>query len=560
MTEVGLADRLELLRQKRAEYSSIVRSRKRKLRELYAVATDGDGALNLNKFDVDAPPTKPGETKFLLDTDILQGRSLSDARIPTRHKPDLETLKQFFASANGSSSRHEPPVIARHTTDTPTPPTSSTHSYDASRFDHDSSSHASSSARTPQPTPTPTPAAASLNLNPNSAAKPSAARPPATTPNATRLEADNSSEASARNSNSVAALAASIAPKVADNTPQNAAPHQAPAAGAAAVTPNPLEQDKRASATQASPDPMDVDTEAKAAKPVEAADHHGPNGITKTADIPSSPESTVQTATTPAVHDVSVNTSPENDADSYIDRDEKTDRRQSQTKAAGLNDEPRDDTVEAQLLHESAAAVGNQKDVARQTPAASKAAHDQVNGSAETGSTPKSLPAAVDVDDESSDKTDKSQSASATETAAQVASNQKTLERLAESPSIIAALPTPKPSTGDASENLHLSELVVANTRKIKRRAPTVLFGKQKKTKPDTTIIPSNLNKSENLFSEDYFTPLFVQTFSQNAKWMKNMDQLVHHARKTLSSADNQAAMFDTQSCKILKRDRKSVV
>lgn len=53
-------------------FSSIVRSRKRKLRELYAVATDGDGALNLNKFDVDAPPSTTGETKFLLDTDILQ--------------------------------------------------------------------------------------------------------------------------------------------------------------------------------------------------------------------------------------------------------------------------------------------------------------------------------------------------------------------------------------------------------------------------------------------------------------------------------------------------------
>lgn len=52
--------------------SSIVRSRKRKLRELYAVATDGDGALHLNKFDVDAPPSTTGETKFLLDTDILQ--------------------------------------------------------------------------------------------------------------------------------------------------------------------------------------------------------------------------------------------------------------------------------------------------------------------------------------------------------------------------------------------------------------------------------------------------------------------------------------------------------
>ncbi len=52
--------------------SSIVRSRKRKLRELYAVATDADAVANLNKFDIDAPPSTPAETKFLLDADILQ--------------------------------------------------------------------------------------------------------------------------------------------------------------------------------------------------------------------------------------------------------------------------------------------------------------------------------------------------------------------------------------------------------------------------------------------------------------------------------------------------------
>lgn len=53
-------------------FSSIVRSRKRKLRELYALATDGDAALNTTAFDLDAPPSTQAETKFLIETDILQ--------------------------------------------------------------------------------------------------------------------------------------------------------------------------------------------------------------------------------------------------------------------------------------------------------------------------------------------------------------------------------------------------------------------------------------------------------------------------------------------------------
>ncbi|EPE06161.1 myb and hsa domain protein [Ophiostoma piceae UAMH 11346] len=561
MTEVGLADRLELLRQKRAEYSSIVRSRKRKLRELYAVATDGDGALNLNKFDVDAPPTKPGETKFLLDTDILQGRSLSDARIPTRHKPDLETLKQFFASATASSNRHETPLAPRLIAETPTPSTPSTQTHDVSRLDHDTGPHATSS-RTPQPTP--------IIPNSNTVAKPLAARAPAPAPSPTvpKPEEDGSSDSTSRTSNPPSVPPSSDTPKSVDST-HNAESTAEPAARVASVTPSPSEQEKQAPAAQATPDAMDVDTELEQAKREDAAtstaDQHAPNGTAKATDIPSSPESTVQTATTPAVHDISVNTSPENDTDSFVDRDEKTDRRQSQPKDLAHVDEPRDDTVEAQLLQESAAAVGSQADD-KSLRTTTTSDHDQ-NGDklatktlAQADAEPKLLPSAMDVDEELPNKTE-SPSRPAAETASQArertASTQPTTDGklvAAESPSILAALPTPKPSTGDVNEKLHLSELVVANGRKDKRRAPTVLFGKQKKTKPDTTIVPSNLVKSDNLFAEDYFTPLFVQTFSQNAKWMKSMDQLVHHARKTLSSADNQASMFDTQSCKILKR------
>jgi len=52
--------------------SSIVQTRKRKLRELYAVATDENALPNHDFSDPDAPPTRPDEAKFLNDCDILK--------------------------------------------------------------------------------------------------------------------------------------------------------------------------------------------------------------------------------------------------------------------------------------------------------------------------------------------------------------------------------------------------------------------------------------------------------------------------------------------------------
>ncbi len=51
--------------------SSIVTSRKRKLRELFAIATESQGIPNHSFDDPDATPATPAESQFLLDSDIL---------------------------------------------------------------------------------------------------------------------------------------------------------------------------------------------------------------------------------------------------------------------------------------------------------------------------------------------------------------------------------------------------------------------------------------------------------------------------------------------------------
>jgi chromatin modification-related protein VID21 len=60
--------------------SAIVTSRKRKLRELFAVATAVDGIPNFDFGDPDAPPATQAEAKFLFDSDILQYVSLFTRR------------------------------------------------------------------------------------------------------------------------------------------------------------------------------------------------------------------------------------------------------------------------------------------------------------------------------------------------------------------------------------------------------------------------------------------------------------------------------------------------
>ncbi|XDG00454.1 hypothetical protein ABKA04_000069 [Annulohypoxylon sp. FPYF3050] len=90
---------------------------------------------------------------------------------------------------------------------------------------------------------------------------------------------------------------------------------------------------------------------------------------------------------------------------------------------------------------------------------------------------------------------------------------------------------------------------------KGKSNRSMVVFGKQSKgsTDSDKTLV-QNRSEAGQMASDDYFTPLFVQAFTSNSKWMRPLDQILHQAHKTLSTPDSYTHIFDNQACKVLKR------
>jgi hypothetical protein len=71
--------------------SSIVTSRKRKLRELYAIAYAPEGLAGLNSIIADDPAATPGEIKFLADADlslyVYSARTIDFGRLESRLRP-----------------------------------------------------------------------------------------------------------------------------------------------------------------------------------------------------------------------------------------------------------------------------------------------------------------------------------------------------------------------------------------------------------------------------------------------------------------------------------------
>lgn len=95
-----------------------------------------------------------------------------------------------------------------------------------------------------------------------------------------------------------------------------------------------------------------------------------------------------------------------------------------------------------------------------------------------------------------------------------------------------------------------------ANSKK-KQRSTTVVFGNQAKHAMNSdNSLTQNRPQAQNgsMASDDYFTPLFVQAFATNSKWMKPLDQILHQAHKTLSTPDSYTQIFENQACKVLKR------
>ncbi|KAJ8066472.1 hypothetical protein OCU04_005532 [Sclerotinia nivalis] len=95
MSEVGAPYRIPLLRSKRDEASRIDASRKRKLLELFAVCDDEGPIPKISRIDPNAPPTTSAEAQFLEACDILQDRPFNESNLPTRRQLKFDSLKQI---------------------------------------------------------------------------------------------------------------------------------------------------------------------------------------------------------------------------------------------------------------------------------------------------------------------------------------------------------------------------------------------------------------------------------------------------------------------------------
>ncbi|KAI1004037.1 Chromatin modification-related protein [Podosphaera aphanis] len=104
MSKVGAADRSRLLRLKKAELSGIVKSRKRKLREIFAVCESESLIPQLDVSNPDAPPINPAEAHFLEVTDILQHRLFNESNLPTR-RSSLDSSKKHSWSKTFPDNR-----------------------------------------------------------------------------------------------------------------------------------------------------------------------------------------------------------------------------------------------------------------------------------------------------------------------------------------------------------------------------------------------------------------------------------------------------------------------
>lgn len=119
---------------------------------------------------------------------------------------------------------------------------------------------------------------------------------------------------------------------------------------------------------------------------------------------------------------------------------------------------------------------------------------------------------------------------------------------------------TDRPTTQDLESQLtpltstsHSPSSRYRHGRPISRgHVSTVLFGKQPKRSEEKAQAPDDkeiLNPAD-----DYFTPLFVQGYTNASTWMQPMEKLLYQANKTIGTPDALLALQDHQACKVLRR------
>ena len=143
-------------------------------------------------------------------------------------------------------------------------------------------------------------------------------------------------------------------------------------------------------------------------------------------------------------------------------------------------------------------------------------------------------------------------------------SNQKSVAE------VLAEHPKPAlPENGSSQDELHRGPITPVSqpftksrSRSLIRKArpkhrskmSTVVFGKQRRLSSDPArSLVCNRAKAGQATGDDYFKPLFIHGFTANSKWMKPLEQILHHAHKTVSTPDASTPFFEHQACRVLR-------
>lgn len=300
-----------------------------------------------------------------------------------------------------------------------------------------------------------------------------------------------------------------------------------------------------------------------------------PDG-TKLAEAMSSPGSTAASATTPAVHELSANTSPDNEGPHY-ENGQKKEAELPETKTS-----PKQPAIapsdEDQLLQESirSSAVASSEDEASQAaPGTATTANQEVPDSQDEAGDKME----IDLPPAKVAKTEPGQTPGRTtplltpqttresvrppeRAVTRVSSGAMRLKSVNE---IVGATPRSAVSDRNAAQrdaddqltpSASAPESPSSRSKSRKDRAkgqmPTVLFGKPARRTDDKCVVPGQKDALHPF--DDYYTPLFIQNFTGATNWMQPIEKIMFHANKTVGTSDANLAILDHQACKVLRR------
>ncbi|KAM3556626.1 hypothetical protein ARSEF4850_005445 [Beauveria asiatica] len=513
MTEVGHADLSRLLQSKRNECHAIVTSRKRKLRELFAVATQTQPLPQQAYALPDAPAATSAEWQFLQTNDILQDRIFDEGSIPPRPAQSVEALKRSInAQLAAASSRANSPVVT-------TPGTSNS----------TTSTRSTPGVKSP--------------ANSNYASKPAIPTQPSTSAIAAR--AQNQPDRPANVLRRPAQVSFPPGTK-----------------GSPSLSPTPVVNGVSTNAPP-SDGSLSIKLPQDAAKVTDALSSPGSTAASATTtaahDI---------SANTSPDHEGA--RSPEN-----VQQPVQAEPKPETTDNAAVQKTPMSD--EDQLLQESirsAAASGSEDEAPSITPPTP--VPQTVTTIPPTAEVPDSQDEAdkMDVDVPETGQTSINvkqtpplltpqptrESVPVERAVTRVSSGAMRLKSVNE---IVGA--TPRPTTDRSTpKDLHdqltpsasVPESPAARPKSRKDRSKgqvsTVLFGKQPKRVDDKTVASGQKEQFHPF--DDYYTPLFIQNFTGATNWMQPIEKILFHANKTIGTSDANLAILDNQACKVLRR------